>query len=63
MLESFEVLSWTNTNMSWQVDGIEILEHEYENNKIIFTVQNTTPEQFSLVGVHKFLFYLPIMSK
>jgi hypothetical protein len=62
-VESFEVMSWMNTDIkSWQVDGIEILEHDYENNKIVFTVQNTTPEQFSLVGVHKYLFYLPLIN-
>ncbi|MDO9084992.1 MAG: Ig-like domain-containing protein [Anaerolineaceae bacterium] len=63
-VESFEVMGWTEPNViGWQNDGIEIIENDYETNSIVFTLQNTSPEEFSLLGVHEYVYYFPVINR
>ena len=64
-VESFQVMGWQSGEVKngseWTTDGIEIIENDYETNSIVFTLQNTTPEEFSLLGIHKYVYYFPVI--
>ena len=63
-VETFEVMGWSEPDVKgWQSGGIEIVENDFDSNTIVFTLQNTTPDEFSLIGVHEYLFYFPLISR
>ncbi len=63
-VETFQLLGYYEADdVNWQDDGIEIVEHDVDNNTLLFTIQHTTPDQFSLLGTHKYLFFFPLINK
>ena len=61
-VETFDVMGWSETDVrGWQNDGIEIVKNDVNNNMIVFTLQNTTPDEFSLIGIHEYIFYFPLI--
>lgn len=63
-VETFEVLGWNEPDVkSWQNGDIDIIENDVDNNTIIFTLQNTSADEFSLVGVHEYFFFFPLITR
>jgi len=61
--QSFEVLGWLAPDVKgWHEDGIVMGENDLTNHSISFTIANTVPDQFSLVGTHQYIYFFPVIN-
>ena len=63
-VESYEVLGYEEADeTNWKEDWIEVIEHDVDNNTLLFNIQNTTPDQSSLNGTHAYILFFPHINK